>query len=110
MADVDTYLTDNDKYVVLRKDKLPDNGYLTVTGEDNIEHVVMLDAVVQDAVVIRRQDLFASPALATYAQMIAMVAKNIDNKEEAKGLLEIADYFEGQARLAADEGYKFPTL
>src|SRR4051812_42130450 len=36
-----------------------------------------------DAVVIRRQDLFASPCLSTYASMIALVANNIDNDERA---------------------------
>jgi hypothetical protein len=54
-------MTENEKYIVLRKDRLPDDGALAVlVGEDSI-NIVMLDAVVQDAVVIRRQDYFASP-------------------------------------------------
>lgn len=61
-----------------------------------------------DAVVIRRQDLFASPCLSTYASMIALVASNINDDERAKDLLGIADYFHRQAELAAAEGYKFP--
>ena len=61
--------------------------------------------------VIRRQDFFASPALATYAAMIAMAIKlaNYDSAH-AQDLLQIADYFERQAALAADEGFKFPTV
>ena len=96
MADV------NDKYMIFkRSDSIAvTDGYVTFAT----------DTELPDAVVIRRQDLFASPALATYAQMIAMVAKNIDDKEKAKELLTIADYFEDQAKLAADEGYKLPTL
>ena len=63
---------------------------------------------INDAVVIRRQDKFASPALATYASMISMVATNHSDPDVAKELLAIADYFEGQAQLAAAEGYKLP--
>ena len=61
-----------------------------------------------DAVVIRRQDWFASPALASYAASIAIAAKYTTNEEERKGLLKVADYFEDQAKLAAEEGYKLP--
>ena len=67
----------------------------------------MSDAIVADAVVIRRQDLFASPCLATYASMIVLVAGNHD-KHRRKVLMAVADYFEDQAQLAADEGWKLP--
>jgi len=63
---------------------------------------------VPDAVVIRRQDIFASPALAGYAASIAIAAKLTNNEEDRKRLLQLADFFEEQARLAADEGYKIP--
>lgn len=63
---------------------------------------------IKDAVVIRRQDYFASPCLATYASMISLVAKNITDTEQGKELMAIADYFEGQAQLAAEEGWKLP--
>jgi hypothetical protein len=74
------------------------DGYVTFKETDELD----------DAVVIRRQDLFASPCLATYASMIAMVANNITDEEQAKELMAIADYFEDQAKLAAEEGYKLP--
>lgn len=64
--------------------------------------------VLKDAVVIRRQDFFASPALATYAQCIALVAKTTDDKELKERLLTVADFFQQQSELAADEGWKFP--
>lgn len=64
-----------------------------------------------DAVVIRRQDLFASPALATYANCIALSARlNSINGDErmSKRLMRVSDYFESQAQLAAEEGFKYP--
>ena len=61
---------------------------------------------IKDAVVIRRQDVFASPCLFTYANMISLVAKSIGDPE----LQRIADYFHDQAVLAADEGRKFPDV
>lgn len=65
---------------------------------------------IKDAVVIRRQDFFASPALATYAAAIAIVAgREADPKVKAQ-LLSISDYFERQAQLAAEEGWKLPDL
>jgi hypothetical protein len=94
--------TVNEKYVVYKREDsiLVTEGYTTF----------MDTAELSDAVVIRRQDLFASPCLATYASMISLVAKNHSNPDVGKELLAIADYFEDQARLAAEEGYKLPTL
>jgi hypothetical protein len=40
--------------------------------------------------------------------MIAMVASNITDIEQGKELMAIADYFEDQAKLAAEEGWKLP--
>jgi len=94
----------DDKYVTFNRAQLQDaykRKGITLPG-----FLKMLE--IKDAVVIRRQDKFASPALATYASMIAMVANNIDNHELSVELTGIADYFEGQAKLAADEGWKFP--
>jgi hypothetical protein len=90
--------------------------YITFKREEFegwLNHLSMLldearELSLKDAVVIRRQDLFASPCLATYSSMISMVANNISNPTQAKELMAIADYFEDQARLAAAEGYKLP--
>lgn len=62
---------------------------------------------VPDAVVIRRQDLFAGPALDAYSSMIALVAKTTD-PDLKESLTKVADYFQDQARLAHEEGFKFP--
>lgn len=57
-----------------------------------------------DAVVIRRQDLFAGPALHSYASSIAIASKLSDERK----LQPIADYFHRQAVLADAEGWKLP--
>jgi hypothetical protein len=92
--------TVNEKYWVFKRDEAlaVTDGYVTFPD----------DAELPDAVVIRRQDLFASPCLATYASMISLVAKNHGDPDVAKELLAIADYFEDQAQHAAAEGYKLP--
>jgi hypothetical protein len=89
-----------DKYVTFKRKDLISvtDGYVTFPT----------DAELPDAVVIRRQDLFASPCLATYASMISMVAKSHGDPEVAKELMAIADYFEEEAQLAAEEGWKLP--
>ena len=68
-----------------------------------------LRVAVQDAVVIRRQDKFASPCLLTYAAMISMVADNCPEKDVKEQLQAIADYFHHQGVLAGEEGWKLPT-
>ena len=52
-------------------------------------------AVIPDAVVIRKQDLFAGPALHSYAHAIAAVAQALMPYDlaRAKALQGIADYF-----------------
>lgn len=64
---------------------------------------------IKDAVVIRRQDKFASPCLLTYASMITMVAQNHPVKEIREELQIIADYFHVQGMQAGEEGFKLPT-
>ena len=94
----------DDKYVTFNRAQLQDaykRRGITLPG-----FLKMLE--IKDAVVIRRQDKFASPCLATYAQMIALVATNHGDPDVAKELMAIADYFEGQAQLAAAEGWKLP--
>jgi hypothetical protein len=63
----------------------------------------------EDAVVIRRQDLFASPCLLTYATMITMVAQHHSDEKVKAELQIIADYFHNQGVLAGEEGWKLPT-
>jgi hypothetical protein len=100
MSDPD--MPTDDKYATF---KLADqiqvtDGYITFK---------VMDAL-KDAVVIRRQDLFASPCLDVYARTIAIVAARESDKEVKAELLGIADYFQRQAELAAEEGWKLPDL
>jgi hypothetical protein len=93
-------LIQDEKYVVFKRDDIISvtDGYVTFAT----------DKVLEDAVVIRRQDKFASTALATYATTIAMVAQTTPDEVLAKRLLNVADYFQQQSEAAADQGYKFP--
>ena len=65
---------------------------------------------IRDAVVIRRQDYFASAALAGYAASIAIAAKLTDDEKRREELLDVADYFQRQSELAAEEGWKTPDV
>lgn len=93
----------------------PKSGDLVGSDWDAAVFADMITSAVEtielpDAVVIRRQDKFASPCLATYASMIALVAQNTSNADQGHELMRIADYFEDQAQLAAAEGFKLPDL
>lgn len=64
---------------------------------------------IPDSVVIRRQDMFAPPALHTYANSLAIAARLADaTSGQAKQLQRIADYFHEQAVAAEAEAYKLP--
>lgn len=93
---------DETKYATFHRDRmmLVTDGYVTFRLDDEIT----------DAVVIRRQDTFASPCLFAYSSMIAIVAKNHPDHVVAKELQIIADYFHDQGVLAGEEGFKLPTL
>ncbi len=92
----------DDKYVTFKRDDVIKvaEGYATFPTE----------AELFDAVVIRRQDFFASPALATYAAMIACAIKLTTDPTVSAQLQQVADYFQRQSEFAADEGFKFPDV
>lgn len=99
------------KYVVFKRDEF----YKMVGSWFGTKHVSLAKIAeecdrerIRDAVVIRRQDYFASPALATYASMIAIVLHLIPDGDRKDELLRVADYFDHQAALAAEEGWKIP--
>lgn len=64
----------------------------------------VMEFALADAVVIRRQDLFAGPALHSYAASIG-IASRVGNLPD---LIPVADYFHEQALLADEEGWKVP--
>lgn len=91
-----------------------DSKYITFRRADIIVALSadpsLAELEITDAVVIRRQDLFASPALATYASMIATAIALAPESPNRSELRQIGDYFQRMSELAADEGYKLPTL
>ena len=121
-------MIDDEKYIVFKRSEffellgefgLPpwrdhDGELIGVKVDANALTELMIRKVgeveLDDAVVIRRQDLFASPALMTYAAMISIVARNYPDVEVAQQLLAISDYFHRQGVLAGEEGYRLPTL
>jgi len=68
-----------------------------------------VDQEVMDAVVIRLQDVFAPPALDSYANSIAIALELIaSDGEQWKSLRAIADYFSEQASISWDTNRKIP--
>lgn len=116
----------DDKYIVFKREEfyelmgelvlppwLDENGHFIGQDVDcaplaqNVK-VRAEDVCLEDAVVIRRQDYFASPALATYSACIAITAATTSDDYLRERLLEIADYFQRQSELAAEEGFHLP--
>lgn len=95
----------DDKYMVFKRQE-----FMETVGD--IEGLsTRYDALaLKDAVVIRRQDKFASPCLLTYAAMIGMVGNEHPDPKIRAELLDIADYFQRQGELAGDEGFKLPDM
>lgn len=106
----------DDKYVVFKQsDFYVMLGYLlseaSLAGEQfdmAVAPVKVDENRLMDAVVIRRQDLFASPALHSYANSIAVAVATSTDEITAKRLQKVADYFHEQAVAAGEEGYKLP--
>lgn len=106
----------DDKYIVFKKPdfyqmlgyllseaSLAGTSYVMPSALDEVEKQYL-----KDAVVIRRQDYFASPALATYASMIGMANILATDPEMKERLTRVADYFQRQSEVAGDEAWKFP--
>lgn len=104
-----------EKYITFNREQ-----FLMMIGEwtgkwmRNVEIPLILSEIeakeIDDAVVIRRQDRFASPCLLSYAAMIGIVAENYPDEEKYRELQIIADYFHHQGVLAGEEGFKLPDL
>lgn len=95
-------MNDDEKYVVFKRSEF--ENLLDVHDAWGMEMMRL-----EDAVVIRRRDLFAAPALDTYANSITIAIDvmcghdmPLDEAIEASAtigrLQEIADYFHDQAR------------
>lgn len=95
----------DEKYIVFPRSQFNEWTRVLTSGFGSLGEI---PSSVDDAVVIRRQDFFASPALAGYAASIAIAARLTEDEETRKTLLGVADYFQQQSELAAAEGYKLP--
>jgi len=82
------------KYVVIKREDW-EAAFLTSL---TIEEERALEAfIVPDATVIRGQDVFAGPALHTYANMIGLAASLVTDPETQERLQRIADLFHERA-------------
>ena len=104
----------DEKYLVLKRDELPIVLEHMAHGftKDHAAGVLEQHRV-DDAVVVRRQDLIAAPVLGCYANILAAMVKTLgkdDNPNRAmmKSLTNAGDYFDRQAEAAAEEGWKLP--
>ena len=112
----------NSKYVVFKRENfdlwlaaMPEWGGVSRSPEaqDTVDMVMKtVPPELEDAVVIRRQDVFAPPALDAYANAIQVVVEVLTNGTSPSGrsaeLQKIADYFHTQAQLAWDTVRKLP--
>lgn len=92
---------DDDKYLTIRRSEL--NELLaTIVGNDSEQWVrdQLETYAVEDAVVIRTTDVFAGPALQSYASVIALVSQFCRVREP---LQKAADYFATRAQEADDK-------
>jgi hypothetical protein len=107
---VSDVVPDEEKYYVFKADQFLQ--YVGAWNEDmpGLPGVArrLADIRLRDAVVIRRQDKFASPALLTYAACIAITASEVQDEVTRARLLDIADYFQKQGELAGEEAFKLP--
>jgi hypothetical protein len=92
-----------DKYLIIKLEDFHD------WEADRVRPVSwLLEHAIKDGVVIRRQDLFAGPALHAYAACIALASKMSPDASTRRQLGSVADYFHEQAVLADSEGRKIP--
>jgi hypothetical protein len=85
-------------------------GHRSLSGDENElspwSRETLESYALNDAVVIRTGDLFAGPALHSYAHNIALVASQTDTWKTKVQLQAIADYFADRAREADVQQYE----
>ena len=103
----------DDKFLVLKRSEvqqlLLELGLQSI-GDPNHPLDWATDAIesyaLNDAVVIRTGDVFAGPALHSYAHTIALVASQTNDGKTRHQLQRIADYFADRAREADVQQYE----
>lgn len=93
----------NEKYIVFKRDEWDAAPHRIDVSEPK---------EIEDAVVIRRQDAFAPPALDAYANAITVALElmtyAITQCEQSEQLKDIADYFHQQAKMSWEANRKIP--
>ena len=82
------------KYVVIKMEDW-EAEFLGDLSQEEVEAVESF--IVRDATVIRGQDVFAGPALHTYANMIGLAVSLVSDPETQERLQRIADLFHERA-------------
>lgn len=93
----------DEKYVVFKKSDI-DLVLLQDLMESNT--TVSLPVPIDDAVVIRTQDIFAAGGLSAYAHQINVFLQHAMSEDDASALEEIRDYFLGVAQEAEDRMHR----
>lgn len=104
----------DDKYVVFKREEWEETMLPYVQQQRARGYPVPMPEEVDDAVVMRRQDIFAAPAFRLYAATIS-ASLVVAAKIVAPGMVisnstleDIALYFDGQAELSEQEIRKVP--
>jgi hypothetical protein len=99
-------MIDRDKYIVMKREDLP---FALLEALE--------DSVLDDAVVIRKQDVFAEAGLRAYASNIICTVEILENLPYASvivdtdtldHMMEIADFFNGEADNSRGRTHKIP--
>jgi hypothetical protein len=97
----DTTVLDT-KYIVFKRDEFKEWQEACLHGEAELPEPL------HDATVIRGQDLFAAPALESYANSIGIAMQVMGLGWQRDELSKVADYFFQRAQEARMIGYKLP--
>lgn len=107
----------DEKYLVIKRSHL-DKVLVEVANRGQLNSMIggilneILSGELEDAVVIRRQDVFSAPALDAYAGAILAAVDVIQAADvyhpSVTRLLQIGDYFHEQAKLAWETNRKIP--
>lgn len=105
----------DDKYIVIKRSDLAELHERFVRNPNYIEAFnIIEEAAIDDGVVIRRQDVFAPPALECYANGIQVAIEVAGRTDEAihnrfpQRMQRIADYFHQQAAASWEQPRKLP--
>jgi hypothetical protein len=114
-------LTYDEKYVVFKRGELIESMRTFRKEHPELAMIAVVPDALEDAVVIRRQDVFAPPALDAYANAIVTVIEALkaiavdgedatleEANDQVRRLQAIADYFHTQALMSWDTERKVP--